>query len=121
VSAPESIEARREREALLRHQREADLREAMSTPGGRRYLWRVWFDVCGVMGDPGVYTVVDSERITERNLGRAAVGRELILDAQRIAPELYEQMVVEQMRNRRIEQTAPVAAAVPAPSEPSTH
>lgn len=79
-------------ERLARVQRKENLESVMATEGGRRFMWRLLYDICG-WGD----AECTGNGIEHAALigGRRAVARELVLELQRVMPVLYATMVNE--------------------------
>jgi Ser/Thr protein kinase RdoA (MazF antagonist) len=76
---------------LERIQAEADLRAVMSSPAGRRFVWRLIEQRCGLHN--GVYSPVHSDMALAE--GRRAIGRELLAEVHRVAPPQANQMIHE--------------------------
>lgn len=81
---------RRDKDA--RRQAEADVREVMSTPAGRRFVWRL-LDICNVFG--ASYT--SDTHATAHYEGQRFQGIRLMNEVQRLCPKLYLTMVTERM------------------------
>lgn len=86
----EKEQAERRRE-LAQLQAEADLRAVASSPAGRRFLWRLIEQRCGLLN--GIQT--ESQAQMSHAEGKRAVGRELLAELQRVAPPQATQMVRE--------------------------
>ena len=72
-------------------QRESDMRWLLSQPQGRRLLWSL-IQQCGV--DRISYTG-NSETFWRE--GQRSIGVQLAADAKALAPDLYKQMVIENL------------------------
>lgn len=68
-----------------------DLRHVMSSPQGRRVIFRLIQGLANVMG--GSYA--GEATATAFNEGRRAVGIGLMLEVQRVSPELWNRLVAE--------------------------
>lgn len=87
----EEIKARADDDAeLSRIQRDKDFADVLSTPGGRRFVYRLIFDVAGLMN--GSFGTVEAMAYGE---GGRAVGRAIVADAKRVAPDRYVTMIQE--------------------------
>lgn len=82
----------------LQRQADEDLRSVLSTVPGRRFVWRL------VDGEAGVATpsfAGEQTHGTAYREGKRAVGLQLVLDCQRVAPTDYVQMVSEAVSRSR--------------------
>lgn len=73
---------------------DADLRSVMSTPAGRRFVWRL-LTQAGLQGS----SFASDPLTTAYNEGRRSVAISLLREAQRAAPELYTQALREQLEH----------------------
>lgn len=76
-----------------RREREADLRGVMSTPAGRRFVWRL------IDADAGVlrHSHAGEALATAFNEGRRALGISLLQEVQKVTPADYVRMVGEHL------------------------
>ena len=88
----------KEREALRDAQQKADLEVILGTPPGRRFLYRLIFEIAGT--ESLSYTGNAETYFRE---GRRDVGLTVRAEAQDNFPELYIRMVAEQMATRQEE------------------
>jgi hypothetical protein len=89
----------RSREKLVEIQRVADIRSVMDSPEGRRFMYTLIFDRCGVMSvypgsDSGIY----------RSEGRRQMGAEIVMDLQLKMPDRYMMMITEHLNDLTNEQ-----------------
>lgn len=84
----------RDRERLAVYQRDEDLKTLMSTPAGRRFLYRLAYGICGV--ENGIWSASAEIHYME---GRRSVGIEVKNEAQRLAPREYVLMIQEQIND----------------------
>lgn len=85
--------SKRKAERLAKELRDAQLREVLSTPAGKAFVWRLISTVTGVFApsfdvDPGA---------TAFNEGKRAVGIAVMREAQRVAPGAYLEMTAERI------------------------
>ncbi|MDP2270926.1 MAG: hypothetical protein Q8K32_09365 [Archangium sp.] len=74
-------------------QLDADLRSVLSTPAGRRFVWR-WLTQAGLQSSS---FVSGDQSGTAFNEGRRSIALALLAEAQRVAPELYTTALREQL------------------------
>jgi hypothetical protein len=86
----------RQREKVKRKQYDADLGSVMGTPEGRRLMWRLIDDTCGVYASS-----FTGNSQTFFNEGRRSIGLFLLGEAQRVAPADAVHMYQEQLQARR--------------------
>ncbi len=98
LANPHLQDLAREREELKRTQELSDLNEVLNIPAGRRFLYRLIFEVAGT--ESLSYTGNAETYFRE---GRRDVGLTVRSEAQDNFPELYIRMVAEQMANRQEE------------------
>jgi hypothetical protein len=77
-----------------RLQTQGDAQAVLSTPAGRRFVWRLIDSVARVHG---ASFCGESTHATAYQEGRRAVGIELLAELQRVAPAAYLLMVEEAM------------------------
>lgn len=82
----------RRREKEHRRKQDADLRELMKLPVGRRFAWRLLNEMAGVFAP----TFTGNSQ-TFHLEGRRSVGIDLMQEIQRVAPDAYALMVSERM------------------------
>jgi hypothetical protein len=77
----------------LAAERDRDLAWVLSTPMGRRSLYRLAHssEAAGLLRNP---YVPDSNGVTY-NVGRQSVGHWLLAECERVSPDLFERMMVE--------------------------
>lgn len=90
------LKRERNREKREIAQAKADLAEVMSLPAGRRFMYHLLFDTCGlndiyVAQDSGIY----------KHEGRRSVGGKLVLALQTEHAEAYILMITERMHALR--------------------
>lgn len=85
----------KERRELGRQQREADARVVMSLPAGQRFVWGVIDADCNTFGGSFAPLAPAPELAMAFNEGRRSVGIELLQEMQRVAPDLYAEMVAK--------------------------
>lgn len=73
-----------------------DLRELMKHPRFRRWWMTLVEAQCGLYSD----TFTMDARVTDRNLGRQSIGRELLQEVQRVCPDLYVKGLAEALEAR---------------------
>lgn len=95
----------RQAEKRLARQREDDLRELLSLPAGRRFVWRLVDEIAGVHG-----TTFTGNSQTFHLEGRRSVGIDLMLEIQRLDPGLWLQVVADRMQQLRDDQAHKRAA-----------
>jgi hypothetical protein len=87
----EADQARREanrEKALRRHERDqADLRWVTNRPEGRRFLWRL-LNIAGTTSSPAG----PNDMITNRLIGRQAVGLEILNAMEKAQPQIFGKM-----------------------------
>ena len=83
----DSEEARKEYERLRTRDVE-DLKQVLSTPAGRRYVWRL-FGRCNTFRCPAV---PKDNNATYVNIGKQDIGFSILEDIQRAGTEFYSQM-----------------------------
>ena len=93
LSNPDAQNRLRQREKDHRRQTDADLQGVMSTPQGRRFVWRVLSHMSGAFG-----LSFTGNNTTFFNEGRRSIGVELMTEAQRVAPADYVHMLNETLR-----------------------
>ena len=84
----------RNREKLQEDQRKEDLKAVMGIQAGRRFIYDLLFEKCGLMN---VYNAQDSG--IYRHEGKREVGQKLAGELQTELPELYLSMVDEHLRD----------------------
>lgn len=94
----------REREKDTARQADDDLRSLMASPAGRRFIFHLAYDICGV--ENGIWSPSAEIHFQE---GRRSVGIQVKNDAQRIAPREYVMMIQERI-NATANQTETRAA-----------
>lgn len=82
----------RDRERDTQRQADEDLRAIMLTPSGRRFMYWLTYDVCGV--ENGIWSPSAEIHFQE---GRRSVGIQVKNEAQRVAPREYVQMIMERI------------------------
>lgn len=111
MKSREAREAEKEQDdrriEVARLQAEADLRAVAATPAGRRMLWRLIEQKCGLHN--GVLS--ESHAVMAHAEGKRSVGRELLAELQRVAPPQATQMVREWMESLQERQLAQEIAA----------
>jgi hypothetical protein len=100
----QSVAFLREREKDAAVQADEDLRAIMATPAGRRFMYRLAYDICGV--ENGIWSPSAEIHFQE---GRRSVGIQVKNDAQRVAPREYVEMIQERI-NAAAHQTETRAA-----------
>lgn len=80
----------KQREQAAVCQRENDIRVVMSTPSGRRFIWRLANETCGVLS-----TTFTGDIQTYHREGRRSVGVELLAELQKLCPPEYVTMIQE--------------------------
>lgn len=98
ANVPVQKHLRRREKDRLRQQR-ADLRAVMSTPAGRRFIWRLIDEVAGVFGP----SWTGSSETFYRE-GRRAVGIDLMREVQRTCPAEYVHALNEELAARASEE-----------------
>lgn len=88
----ELTERQRRRAEEKAHQQRADLERVLSSPEGRRFVWRV-ITAAGTFGASFTGELATGAYAE----GRRAVGIALMQEAQRVAPALYLQMLHEEI------------------------
>lgn len=100
----------RSMEARLVEQRKADRRRIMLTPEGRRFVYELIFEDCGLNA---VYPAQDSG--IYRHEGRRDIGLKIAQRMINEEPELYTRMMVESMEDaanlRKLREAAMTPAA----------
>lgn len=89
---PGSASRERRRQEDEKRQHEADIREMLRIPAGRRFLWWLISSKCNTFG--GIFT---GNSATFFNEGRRSIGYEVMEEIQNIDPDAYGRMVVERM------------------------
>jgi hypothetical protein len=100
------------RERLALEQRRADIREVMASAAGRRFIYNLIFDSCGLMNlypaqDSGIY----------RHEGQRTVGFRLATELQMEHTSNYIAMISEHLRDQENERKLADAAATPTSDE----
>ncbi len=111
-SNPEIQAKLRNRERLQEEQRRADLVSIMTTPGGRRFMYDLIFERCGLMNlypaqDSGIY----------RHEGRRSVGWSLAAELQEHHGLEYVLMLTERQRDVETDRKIRQAAETPTAEE----
>lgn len=100
--------ADRRRQAFEQQQATDDLLALLALPLGRRVLWRILDGRCGLHAASWT-----GNRATDYREGRRAVGIELMLECQDVAPQLFALMVAEAFTSRADQAVERKAAATP--------
>lgn len=111
---------RAEREKRWVMQREDDLKQVLGTPLGRRFFWDVMDRLAG-LHELSFRTArgVDGRDgdgaplLTAYNEGRRSIGVDLMLAAQRIAPQSYVQMMLDAVQGANADASLRAAEGVP--------
>jgi hypothetical protein len=107
-NANESFQTKlRNRDKLAQEQARRDMAEIMKLPAGRRFMYDLIFERCGIMN---VYPAQDSG--IYRHEGRRSVGFNLTSDLQQFHGTEYTLMITERQRdleNERVLRSAAVA------------
>lgn len=88
-----------EAEALAKAQAEADTVAVMSTPAGRRFVWRL-VNAAGILGR----SMADTDRETAFNEGRRSFGLALLDEVQALAKRHYLSMMHEVLNSVALEE-----------------
>lgn len=104
---------RKARAELAEHQRKSDLRTLMSFPEFKRYLYDVIDRQAGVFGGSANFVHEHPAEVTFYNEGRRALGINLMLEAQTVAPESFAAMVLERTQVANTLAATLAAEAVP--------
>lgn len=105
----ERDQARRERrEKRAREQAQADLREVMGTPAGRRVVWRL-LERCRLFS-----TSFTGNSETFFREGERSVGLWLLQELEALAPEAFATMWAEQIDARRVQRLEEAAVSLDA-------
>jgi hypothetical protein len=102
----------RSRERLAEEQARVDMRSLMEVANGRRVMYSLIFERCGVMNsypgsDSGIY----------RHEGRRQLGIEIVQILQRDHMEMYLLMITEQMQAQKAEASLVAAALTESSTE----
>ena len=94
VYEPEELKAQKDREDKARVKREkemADIRDVLSTPGGRRFIWRLLAESNTIDASfvPGQYDM------TAFKEGQRDIGLKILLDIEEAKPGIYAQITNE--------------------------
>lgn len=93
------------RDRRLRQAKE-DVRAQLSTPQGRRFLWRVIDEIAKAQAASAVPGTCESTHETAYREGRRSIGLELLLEAQRLEPSEFVHMLAEATERREKERLA---------------
>lgn len=88
-----------EAEALAKAQAEADIVAVMSTPAGRRFVWRL-VNAAGILGR----SMSETDRETAFNEGRRSFGLTVLDEVQALAKRHYLSMMHEQLNAVALEE-----------------
>lgn len=114
VAANESAqELLRVHEELAREQEHNDLRAVMSTPQGRRFVWRL-LEHAGLFGP----SYASDHGATAYNEGRRSIAIGLLTRVQTEATDLYVTALTEQITQQRATADLRAAAAAEAVANP---
>lgn len=94
-------------------QQKDDLRAVLSTPEGRRLVWRIVDEIAGVHGK----AFHGSPEVALHAEGRRSVGIDLMLAVQTLDPTLWQQVIADRMNALREEQEHKRAAEEAAEKE----
>lgn len=90
-------------------QAKEDIRTVMSTPAGRRLMYRIVFERCGLNQ---LSWAGEAARTTDYNEGRRSVGFEMTLELEKFAPDAWadvqgDALQERKRRSRELEEAAP--------------
>lgn len=85
------VESAKAREKRVLEQQADDLRNLLTIPAFRRYVWRLIGERCKFMESPGS----NNGSVQSANVGRQDVGRELWAEIESIDPLLIPQMMID--------------------------
>lgn len=86
------VNEQRKRDKLAREQEVEDLRYVMANPRGRRFFYRLVYEICGVENSSW-----NPSALIHFNEGRRSVGIDVKNEAQRTCPRDYLAMIEEKM------------------------
>lgn len=84
----QQIAEQKKKDDLRRKRELSDIRKVLSTPEGRRMIWRIW-SLCGTFSSS--YIPKDATHTAFRE-GQRDIGLALLLDINEAKPEAYSQM-----------------------------
>jgi hypothetical protein len=90
ASDPEQVKSRREKQKTRELQKKSALRKIMSEPAGRMWVW-------GLLSRCGTYhsSFSSDPLVMAFNEGRRDIGNHLIAEINKIEPELFIKMALE--------------------------